>query len=230
MDLLDQIYPPARDLLDRVDAALIAGGAPPGDPILPLLRRLGALPGDTAAQLAAAVPDPLSATGDSVRRQADGYESGQASVPAPAAWRGPAAESFAARWSTLSGHLAGDPASMAGRLVATASYLDDVAAWLTRGRTAMAGTLAECLSSAEAATLRATPASGPDPARPAPTGGIGDAVRAAAVLGAHVLGCAAEVLDDGQRLLDAWAGRLDELPGPAPAQVAATSGGQLELG
>jgi hypothetical protein len=244
MDLLDRIHPPARDLLDRIDAALIAGGAPAGHPILPLLRRLGALPGDVVAHLAAVVPEPLTSAGDPVRREADGYESGQASVPVPAAWRGPAAESFAAQWSTVSGHLAGDPASMAGRLGSTAAYLDDVVAWLLRGRRALAGALAECLGSAEAVTLRAAPAaaraSGSDPGRPGSTTGPGsspgdahgpgDAARAAADLGAHVLACAAEVLDDGQRVVDAWAGRLDELPIPAPVPVAASTGGHLELG
>jgi hypothetical protein len=232
MDLLDQIYPVGRDLLGRIDAALIAGGAPPGHPILPLLRRLGALPGDVAAHLVAVAPEPLATAGDPVRGEVDGLESGQASVPAPTAWRGPAAESFAAQWSTISGHLAGDPASMAGRLTATAAYLDDVVAWLLRGRKALAGALAECLGSAEAATLlgaSAGRAAGSDPGRTG-AAGTGDAVRAAADLGAHVLACAAEVLDDGQRVLDAWAGRLDELPIPAPSPVTAGIGGHLELG
>ncbi|HEY2668866.1 MAG TPA: hypothetical protein VGJ07_00670 [Rugosimonospora sp.] len=249
MDLLDRTYPVARDLLDRIDATLIAAGAPPDHPILPLLRRLGALPGDVAAQLAAVVPDPLTAAAEAVRRQAEGYETGLASVPMPAAWRGPAAEGFAAQWSTVSGHLAGDPASMAGRLEATASYLDDTVAWLVRGRRALAGTLAECLGSAEAATLRtARPAGAAGGMVGSPAGAAGgsaggtspgvlspaamprDAVRAAADLGAHLLGGAVEILDDGQRVLDAWAGRLDDLPYPASAPVTATTGGHLEIG
>jgi hypothetical protein len=238
MDLLDRTYPAARDLLDRIDATLIAAGAPPDHPILPLLRRLGALPGDVTAQLAAVVADPLTAAGEAVRRQAGGYETGQASVPMPAAWRGPAAEGFAAQWSTVSGHLAGDPASMAGRLEATAVYLDDVVAWLVRGRRALAGTLAECLGSAEAATLRtARPAGtaggsagGTSPGILSPAALPRDAVRAAADLGAHLLDGAAEILDDGQRTLDAWAGRLDDLLYPASAPAAATTGGHLEIG
>ncbi len=249
MDLLDRIYPVARDLLDRIDATLIASGTPADHPILPLLRRVGALPGDVAAQLAAGPADPLVEAGEAVRRQAEGYETGQASVPMPAAWRGPAAESFAARWSTVSGYLAGDSASMAGRLGATASYLDDVAAWLVRGRRALAGALAECLGSAEAVALRgaaglgvahsASAASGPNggatggPAGSAfggPAATPRDAVRAAADLGAHVLAGAAEILDDGQHVLDLWAGRLDELPFPASPPVAVSTGGQLEIG
>lgn len=248
MDLLDRIYPVARDLLDRIDATLIASGTPADHPILPLLRRVGTLPGDVAAQLAAGATDPLVEAGEAVRRQAEGYETGQASVPTPAAWRGPAAESFAARWSTVSGYLAGDPASMAGRLGATASYLDDVAAWLVRGRRALAGALAECLGSAEAATLRGTPGLGVARSASAAsatsgvTGGPAgsafggpaatprDVVRAAADLGAHVLAGVAEVLDDGQHVLDLWAGRLDDLPYPASAPAVVSTGGHLEIG
>ncbi|GAA5177648.1 hypothetical protein GCM10023322_02820 [Rugosimonospora acidiphila] len=252
MDLLDRTYPSARDLLDRVDATLLAGGVPPGHPILALLRRLGALPGDVAAHLAEVAPGPLIAAGDPLGRQADGYEAAQASVPMPAAWRGPAAEGYAAQWSTLSGYLAGDPASMAGRLRATASYLDDLVAWLVRGRRALAGTLAECLGSAEAATLRASARSavggvvggalsggalaggavsgGPAGGGFAPAGTSRDAVTAAADLGAHVLGTAAEILHDGQRVVDAWVGRLDALPYPSSPTVAIGTGGHLELG
>lgn len=248
MDLLDRIYPVARDLLDRIDATLIASGTPADHPILPLLRRVGALPGDVAAQLAAGAADPLVETGEAVRRQAEGYETGEASVPMPATWRGPAAESFAARWSTVSGYLAGDPASMAGRLGATASYLDDVAAWLVRGRRALAGVLAECLGSAEAVALRGAPGLGVAHSGSAASGASGvtggpadstlggpettprDAVRAAADLGAHVLAGVAEVLDDGQHVLDVWAGNLDDLPYPTSAPAAARTGGQLEIG
>jgi hypothetical protein len=249
MDLLDRIYPVARDLLDRIDATLIASGTPDDHPILPLLRRVGALPGDVAAQFAAGAADPLTEAGGAMRRQAEGYETGQASVPMPAAWRGPAAESFAARWSTISGYLAGDPASMAGRLGATASYLDDVAAWLVRGRRALAGALAECLGSAEAVALRGAPGLGaahPAGAGSGTTGGVAggpasstfggpattprDVIRAAADLGAHVLAGAAEILDDGQHVLDVWAGRLDDLPYPISAPAAVNAGGWLEIG
>src|SRR5882672_11630450 len=154
MDLLDRVQPTARDLLDRVDAALLTSGAPAGNPIWPLLARVGALPGEAVEHLASVSPGPLVAAGDPVRIQARGYETQQATVPMPAAWRGPAAEGFASQWSTLSGHLAGDPESMAGRLADTARYAEEVAGWLARSRQALAGTLAECLGSAEAVTLR----------------------------------------------------------------------------
>jgi hypothetical protein len=218
MDLLDRVHPVAAELLDRVDASLLARGAPADHPIWPLLRRVGALPGEAVAHLAAVAPDGLTDPADELRRHADGYRARADEVPMPAAWRGPAAEAYTARWSALSAHLAGTgPDSLAGRLADTASYLDDVSAWLTRARRALAGTVAECLGSAEAVTLRT--ASGTA------------AVVAAATVGAHVLATVAEVVDDGRTIPERWAGRLDELnyrpPAPAPT---ATTAADLRLG
>jgi hypothetical protein len=214
MDVLDRVYPVARELLDRVDATLLAGGAPPDHPIWPLLRRLGALPGEIVAHLAAVPPDGLTGPGDALRQQAAGFRHRADEVPMPAAWRGPAAEAYAVAWSGLSAHLAGSgPDTLAGRLTGTADYLDDVAAWLGRARRAVAGTVAECLGSAEAVTLRSAPAD--------LTAAI---ARAAATIGAHVLATAAEVLDDGRTVHESWSGRLGELsyrpPAPAPASSA----------
>jgi hypothetical protein len=218
MDLLDRVYPVAHDLLDRVDATLVAGGAPADHPVLPLLRRVGALPGAVVAHLARVAPDGLAGAGDALRRQADGYRERADAVPMPAAWRGPAAESFGAAWSGLSAHLAGGgPDTLAGRLDDTAGYLDDVAAWLVRARRALAGPVAECLGSAEAVTLRSSPDTVPS------------TVAAAATIGAHLLGTAAEVLDDGQAVHDQWAGRLAELV-YRPPSVAPLSSAHLQIG
>ena len=222
MDLLDRVHPIARGLLGRVDATLLSSGAPADHPVWPLLRRLGALPGEVVERLAEIGPEALGAAAGPLRDRADGYLSWASSVPALAAWRGPAAEGFAARWSTLSRHLAGDEETMAGRLVDTARYLEDVAAWLGRARRELAGALAECLGSAEAATLHAGSAE--------PAAGARGAAVAAATLGAHVLAAAGEVLDDGQRTLDAWHGRLDELRQPVVDPSPASLGGQLEIG
>jgi hypothetical protein len=221
MDLLDRIHPFARGLLARVDATLLASGAPDDHAIWPLLRRLGALPGEAVDRLAEVTPEALSAAARPLRDRADGYRSWVSSVPAVAAWRGPAAEGFVAHWSTLAGHLAGDEETLAGRLVDTAGYLEDVAAWLARARRELAGALAECLGSAEAVTLHA-PASG--------AAGERGVVIAAATLGEHVLTAAGDVLDDGQRTLDSWRGRLDELRHPAVTPSRAQVAGQLEIG
>lgn len=228
MDLLDQIHPASRDLLDRVDATLLAAGAPEDHRIWPLLRRVGALPGEAVGHLAAATPERLAAAAVPLRDHADGYRSSVASVPAVAAWRGPAAEGFAAQWSTLSGHLAGDEETMAGRLLDTARFLDDVSGWLTRARRELAGALAECLGSAQAGAVRGLQASVHLAGTPTPR----EAVVAAATIGAHLLAAVAEIIDDGQRTLDDWADRLSDLPYPAvPAPPAGIpAGGRLAIG
>jgi hypothetical protein len=234
MDLLDQIHPASRDLLERVDATLLAAGAPDDHRIWPLLRRVGALPGEAVGQLAAATPERLANAALPLRDHADGYLSSVASVPAVAAWRGPAAESFAAQWSTLSGHLAGHDETMAGRLLDTARFLDDVTGWLSRARRELAGALAECLGSAQAGAVRAIPATAArpdltlDPRAATPR----EAVAAAATIGAHLLATVAEIVDDGQRTLDDWVGRLSDLPYPTIAAPPSgiPAGGRLEIG
>lgn len=132
----------------------------------------------------------------------------------PAAWRGPAAEAYGAAWSGLSAHLAGGPDTLTARLDDTASYLDDVAAWVARTRRALAGTLAECLGSAEALALRM---------------GSGQEAVAAATIGAHTLATAAELLDNGQALHDRWSGRLAELT-YRPSVPTVTSTSHLRIG
>jgi hypothetical protein len=222
MDLLDRVHPVAGPLLAKVDATLVAGGAPAGHPIWPLLRRLGALPGESVAHLVAVAPDGITPAGDDLHQHADGYRHRVDEVPMPAGWRGPAADAYAASWSALAAHLAGSgPDTLAGRLADTAGYLDDVAAWLTRARRAVAGSVAECLGSAEAVTLH----SGPGDPGPSPSA----VTAAAATIGAHLLATLVEVLDDGRALHDRWTGRLDEVsyrpPAPAPAGSA-----HLQLG
>jgi hypothetical protein len=212
MDLLDRVYPVAEPLLHQVDSSLLSNGAPAGHPIWPLLCRLGALPGELVAHLVTVTPAGLTGASDSLRGHADGYRHRVDEVPMPAAWRGPAAEAYGAAWAGLSTHLAGGPDTLAGRLDDTASYLGDVAAWVGRSRRALAGTLAECLGSAEALALR-----------------TGPGTEAAATIGAHLISTAAELLDDGQALHDRWSARLAELTyRPAPPAPATTA--HLQLG
>jgi hypothetical protein len=212
MDLLDRVYPLATPLLDRVDTTLVTSGAPAEHAIWPLLRRLGALPGELVGHLASVPPDGLTGASDALRGHAAGYLHRVDEVPMPAAWRGPAAEAYATAWSGLAAHLSGGPDTLTGRLTDTASYLDEVAAWLGRARRAVAGTVAECLGSAEALALRMS----------------GDVV-AAATIGAHLLATAAEVLDDGRALTDRWSGRLGELT-YRPSSAISASSAHLQLG
>jgi hypothetical protein len=236
MDVLSRIADPGRDLLGRVDATLLAAGAPPEAPIWPLLRRVGALPGDAlefAAGLdAVAMTDAADEFRVAAREFADrgtdlaGYVEG-------GHWTGTGAEAFARVWHGLAAHI-GDGASpeqesLSGRLVAQASYLDSLASWIAELRAELASTLATCLTSAEAVTLHGTEVRGPahDPAPVSPA-----AVAAAAAIGARVLGTVADALRAGHDLYDEWAPWLTELRYRAPADWGASgpaSGTRVEL-
>jgi hypothetical protein len=246
-DLLDRVLPVAGALLDRVDSVLAGNGAPAGDPVWSLLRRLGALPGELVRQFATADPEALAGAGDLLRTQSRDYERGIDSVPMPASWRGAAAEAYLARFNALAGH----QLALAAKRGDTASYLDDVAAWLRRSRRLLAGVVGESLGSAEALTLVAAGSAAAGWSSGVGGGGFalggsalgGSALgssamgaggssadvvaRAAALIGAHVLSAAAEVLDDGELLERRWAGQLDEVEWRTPASgidVAAAAG------
>ncbi len=164
MDLLDRIAVPARDLLARVDGALLAGGAPADHPIWPLLCRVGALPGELVAQLTDAPTGQLRSSADLLREYRRSYVDGVDTMPGAAGWRGRAADAFGAQWRSLATHLADGPDSMAGRLLDTVSFVDDVAAWLSATRDAVGAAVVECLGSVEAVAIRGLPvgAAGPD--------------------------------------------------------------------
>ena len=203
MDLLDRVTGPAADLLARVDDGLLAEGAPAGHPIWPLLRRAGALPGDAVAGIAALRLEPVRGSAAELRQLAGEY-TGRA-VDVPADWTGTAATAYAARAADLSGYLR----DSAGRLTATAEYLDDVADWMVWARGTLAEALAVVLGSAEAVLLH-----GPAPDR-----------AAGATIGVHVLDAVLAVHDEGRARHDRWAGRLDEVAyRPAPGGSLAESG------
>jgi uncharacterized protein YukE len=191
-DALERLAAPAADLLDRVDAALIRHGFPPGHPIAPLLRAVGALPSDAVRAISERQPEPLRATGSVLRQHAEGYRRQRAQLLPEPGWGGHAGDRYEAERVALTDHL--DAA--ADRLDATADYLDEVADWIERSRNEVAVALADALGSAEAVRLR-VPAEG---------------ASEAAALGAHVLRAAAGTLDSGRLLVGRWAGRLDELP------------------
>lgn len=207
MDALDQLAATAADLLTRVDATMARCGAPEDHPVWPLLRRLGALPGEAVAALAELRGDPLVAAGEPLRALAEEYAQERTAVPSELAWRGAGAESFGRRWATLSAHLAGGAETMAGRLDATAAYLAAVADWLAAARDLVARALVQALTSTEAVLLRTA----------APTDESTRLALAAADLAACVLGALVEAYDRGGELLTGWAGRLAELPSPVTA-------------
>ncbi|GIJ53825.1 hypothetical protein [Virgisporangium aurantiacum] len=211
MDVLDRVAGPGRDLLSRVDSVLAAGGAPADHPVWPLLRRVGALPGDVLDAFCALVPEQVTAAGAAVRGRAEAYVDERADLAAAVAattWEGDSAAAFGQRWTALGGHLgsevAPDAPGLAGRLAATASYLDDVAGWMRSARRDLATEVATALGSMEAVRVRAPATGGPgDPARSGP---------AAATIGAVVLAVADRQAGAAEEVLERWAGRLTDLP------------------
>jgi hypothetical protein len=218
MDPLDRVAAPGRDLLTRVDAVLTAGGAPADHAIWPLMRRLGALPGDVLEAFCALRPAPLLAAGTALRQRAEGYCEERADLSAAVAatlWEGDAATEFGGRWRVLGEHLgdhaAPEAASLAGRLAATGSYVDDVAEWVRVARLDLAHTVAGALGSAEAVRLRGA-------------GSDGAAVPAAATIGALVLATGNRQVDAAEAVADRWAGRLADLPFRPASEPAGRSG------
>lgn len=195
-DLLDRVAIPGLDLLGRVDAALAAAGAPAGDPVWPLLREVGALPGDLLAHLLDAVPEPVETATEAVRRAARDIDRAADAVPGVAGWTGHAADGYAARWSATMSRLD----RITARLDSNADYATEVAEWIRGTRRRVAGAVAECLASRDAATVRLATGTAD-----AETG------RAAAAIAAHILGAAADAIAEAYALRQRWAGRLDEL-------------------
>jgi len=222
MDAFSRIEPVARDLLARVDAALIALGAPADHPIGARLRLLGTTPGDAVAYFASSDPVPLRAAGAELRGEVREY--GSTTIPVSIPWHGRAGEAYANQAAALRAHLGSGsdlapyPESLSGRLAATASYVEDVANWLEGSRADIARALADVLTSAQAVIIRSCPAlaDGLATLTLLPGRVRGDAIRAAADVGDHVLATAAESLQAGHDLLGRWRPLLTELPFRAP--------------
>jgi hypothetical protein len=233
MDALQRVEPAARELLARVDAAVIAHGAPEDHPLWPLLRRVAASPGETVAFFLAADPAPLRAAAAHLRELAQRYA--ETPVPTRPAWHGVAADAYTATAEALAAHLGNtgnDLDSMSGRLAETASYVEDVADWYAQARAAIAAALVEVLGCAQAVTVCAGPdlAAGlAELARPFTATAARPALAAAADIGAHVLAPAVAALERGCELADRWAQRLAELAFHAPSAPATGLGTTIEL-
>jgi hypothetical protein len=213
MDALARLEPVARPLLRAVDTALDQLGAPPEHGVWALLRRVGASPGDTVALVAGMRPDRLRPVAASLRERAADCDS--AVLPRDIGWRGRAGASYAVRAAALDVHLrANGSGSLAGRLRATAGYLDDVADWQRRSRDRLARALGEVLTSTQALTLTRHLSGGA-----ASYLGSGQAVQASADVGARVLAEAVAALDEGEVVRQRWAGSLAELAFVAPAEA-----------
>jgi hypothetical protein len=216
MDILDRVSEPAGDLMRRVDGVLLAAGAPADHLVWPLLRKLGALPGDVVESFRSMRSAPLRAAAHELRARAERFADENAALAAAVAatpWQGDAAQQFTMRWRSLARHLGDRPAidddSLAGRLATTASYVDSVADWMDRARVALARSLGDALTSAEAVRLHGVQPNGR-------TGEFGAlppaATSAAAVIASEVLQTAIEQLTMAEDEHARWVGRLAELP------------------
>ena len=196
MDLLDRVRPAAADLLGRVDSALLTLGAPADHAVWTLLRTVGALPSEAVAHVAELSPGLLADAAATMRRSTSQWHDVVVTLPSSTGSEGVAAEAYANAWPGVAAHLA----DLAGRLDDAAAYLTATADWIARSRRSLAGTLAACLGSREALTLRSAGVAGVDRAT----------VAAAADLATQVLAIVAHCLDDGWQLRDRFAHVLAE--------------------
>lgn len=222
MDSLDRILVPARDLLGRVDATLRTQGAPPDHPVLPLLKKIRAFPGEALESVAELDARTVADVAVELRVYADRYAGHRAGVEhsfAATRWEGAARETFAGRWRSLGRHLGDGESprepSMAGRLVALLTFLDGVGDWITETRAGLATAIAESLGSTEAVCLRSAPAPAPTAAARGP-----DRALAASSIGVRVLGSIDTAVLAGYRLYGRRLPDLTELvflpPGTEP--------------
>jgi hypothetical protein len=216
MDPLDRMADPAKDLFGRVDDVLAVAGAPAEHRLWPLLRRVGVLPGDIVDAFVAMRAAPLEAEAARVRVSAGGYDDARSALHA-VSWEGAGGLAYEHARDALAAHLVDGPDSLAGRLAAVARYLDAVADWVERSRRALARTLADAMSSAEAVAVVTAGAAGPGP-------------TAAAELGARVLAVAAEAGDDAEALLRRWEPELARVALRAPVVVSSRLDGTTRIG
>jgi hypothetical protein len=212
MDVLERVTGAGLDLLDRVDRVLASGGAPATDPVWPLLRVVGALPGEALRFAVSLDAEPLHATSMELRARSREFAGRRAALDvhiATGTWEGAGADAFGAWWRALADYVGDgtsvDQASLAGRLLAMASYVDAVVEWIdyTRGDVAM--TVADALRSHEAVALRTSTMDD-------------DLSRAASTIGVRVLATFSDSLRNGRDLHDEWSQRLSGLPFHPPSE------------
>lgn len=220
MDALARLEPVARPLTHAVDQLLATLGAPAEHPVWSLLRRVSATPADALSAIAQLDPARLRAIAAAVRERAVAYDA--AAVPADVDWLGLAGQTYAVRAAALDAHQRADGAgSLAGRLRATAGYLDETAQWQQSSRDRLARALAAVMTSSQAVAIRVPAAGG--------FLDTGPSVVAAADVSAGLLRAVAAGLDEGQALRERWAPRLTELIFESPTELATTSDATIEV-
>lgn len=219
MDALARLLPVARPLLRDVDATLQARGVPGEHPVAGLLGTVGTATLHLLESVADLEPARLRDAGAVLRLQARTY--GGSSLPTEGSWAGATAHHYAVAVAAFDEHLAGDgPSSMAARLRATASYVEDLARWQQDLRDDMAQQLARVLTSAEAVVLRVP--------RTGDAGALTASAAAAAEIATTLLRVAVQAADRARELVRA-AGALDEAPYLPPSAPLAGHSGPISL-
>jgi hypothetical protein len=217
VDALDRVAEAATDLLTRVDRTIGEEGAVADHAVWPLLRRLRSLPGDAVEAVATLRPDTLAGAGAVLDPLAGAYADSGRTAGKGQAWTGATATRFSATAGALATHLSGggdtDRPGLAGRARATGRFADEVAGWMSDTRSAVARSVAAALGSAQAVTLRTTPAGTPETA------------AAAADIAATILRTIAEAYDAAETLSRQWAERLAEEDYRPPADEGPTGAG-----
>lgn len=149
MDALIRMHAEAGGLLGRVDLSLTRHGAPEGHQIWPLLRSRGLLPGDAVANVAAWGPEPLRERAELLQEHRERCSEIEYLLRVRTDWEGMAGAAFAARLDATRA----SQDLLASSACFIADYLEDLAAWVARGRLSLAYRLGAVLSSAEAVTL-----------------------------------------------------------------------------
>ncbi|MER7002257.1 hypothetical protein ABT297_04305 [Dactylosporangium sp. NPDC000555] len=223
-DVLDRLADVGDELFRRVGDALAGGGLPADGSLRELLRRVGALPDEVLEHALRLDVDGLRAAALELRGVAGRFGELPGRLEADigrSAWEGGSAEAFGIVWDALAAHIGeeGEPATITGRLVATAAYLDALAAWAAGFRYELAEAIARVATSAEAVTVLT--------ARGEPSGDGTEIAAAAGRIARRVLQTAADALDAAEELRGRWTGRLAELeyqPPRVPSGPAVISG------
>jgi hypothetical protein len=222
MDALARVAPIARPLLRDVDDVLATLGAPAEHPVWALLRRLRTTPADAVTFFVDLTPERLRLPASTLRELAMIYDN--ATIPHVLPWENSVADLYTASATAFDRHVRSSDGvhSLAGRLRATASYVDGVAGWCQRSRDNLARTVAQAMTSSQAVTVRSFPTVGRGLAemmRVADSSGdLAGAVTAAADIGAAILGVAEDAAVAAHSVHHDTAGSLAELVFRAPAQ------------
>jgi hypothetical protein len=206
-DPLARLVEASARLLGVVDETLVRCGAPDRHPIWPLLRSVGLLPRDAVTEVEALSLEAFAERAGLMRSQHDRGLSVDQLLRGPIGWEGAAAEAAVVKLESARaglGVLTANAAVLAG-------LMQDLAELGERGRVRLARTLAKVLTSAQAVELTVHDT---EPLARA---------RAAADIGAEILGDVAGFWTAVQEIVVAWLARLEPLP--APGAAPATSGG-----